>query len=59
MGYKVLCPIAKTSPPLEGYCGKGVAQGVQRNVLQVGILEDILVQLGLQNQPISEDFWSC
>ncbi len=31
---------------LEGYCGKGVAQGVQRNVLQGGILEDLLVQLG-------------
>ena len=30
---------------LESYCGEGVSQTVQRDVLQVGILEDFLVEL--------------
>ena len=31
---------------LEGYCGEGVSEAMERNVLQIGILEDLLVQLG-------------
>ena len=30
---------------LEGYCGEGVSQGVQGDVLQVGIFEDLFVEL--------------
>ncbi len=29
---------------LESYCGEGVAQGVQWDVLQVGIFEDLFVE---------------
>lgn len=30
---------------LEGYCGEGVSEAMERNVLQIGLLEDLLVEL--------------